>query len=476
MGARAIVFRWAGLTMVFAVAAFALAGPLTPPTGPVSSTPGPEPRIPISASTTPGDADSVFRIVNPGSYYLTGNVAGQVGKHGIKIDLVQNGPSVTLDLMGFELVGVTGSISGVRVVSANTRGVAVRNGAIRNWGEYGMDLTSASSSHIEDIRAESNAFEGINVGANATIKDCVVSFNGGTGIFARANALVIGCRANNNADNGILLFGVGGNAVDCVTNFNSDNGIALSFGSAATNCTATTNGFSGFSLSAGATATNCLSMNNTSQGFVCTDDNKLTNCTARNNGQRGFSMGARALIQGCLSTDNGSEGIYILSEGTVVDSTISLNGAAGIRISEGGLVQNCLISMNAGHGVHAVPLDITGNNDGVTVAQCRVNRNGGHGILVHSESTISGNSVLDHAGATGIRAEGAYNLICDNFVASCDRGFEVLGVSNTIIRNIVRNSAPEYTILPNVDNTTGTIVNTEGAMNSAANGLVNLQR
>ena len=58
----------------------ALAGDLNPPAGPVSATMKPlnqiEPRVAINASNTPGDANSTFRIANPGSYYLCADLVG----------------------------------------------------------------------------------------------------------------------------------------------------------------------------------------------------------------------------------------------------------------------------------------------------------------------------------------------------------------------------------------------------------------
>ena len=56
-----------------------------------------EPRIPINATNTPGDADSVYVITKPRLYYLTGNLQGVRTKHGIKISV----GGVTLDIMGF---------------------------------------------------------------------------------------------------------------------------------------------------------------------------------------------------------------------------------------------------------------------------------------------------------------------------------------------------------------------------------------
>src|SRR4030095_6606576 len=68
-------------------------GPLTPPgaAAPTMKTLDQlEPRTPIS--TLP------FTISSPGSYYVTSNLTGVAGQHGITI----NADNVTLDLGGFE--------------------------------------------------------------------------------------------------------------------------------------------------------------------------------------------------------------------------------------------------------------------------------------------------------------------------------------------------------------------------------------
>src|SRR4029077_17462440 len=74
-------------------------GSLTPPGAPaptMKTLAQIEPRIEINATNPPGDADSSFKITQPGSYYLTGNLTGVASKHGIKIAA----NDVTLDLMG----------------------------------------------------------------------------------------------------------------------------------------------------------------------------------------------------------------------------------------------------------------------------------------------------------------------------------------------------------------------------------------
>ena len=86
----------------------ALAGDLDPPAGPITPTMKPlveiEPRTAINATNTPGDADSIFKITQPGSYYLTGNITGVAAKNGIEIAA----DAVVLDLMGFQLNGWRG--------------------------------------------------------------------------------------------------------------------------------------------------------------------------------------------------------------------------------------------------------------------------------------------------------------------------------------------------------------------------------
>jgi hypothetical protein len=144
---RALLAGLGGLAAGAFVAGRAKAGPLDPPAGPITSTGKTltevEPRTAITATNTPGDADSVFKITQPGSYYLTGNVTGEVGKHGIEI--VVSG--VTLDLNGFDLAGVPGmgDFDGILITAPSITNTSVRNGSVRDWGATASISASPSS-------------------------------------------------------------------------------------------------------------------------------------------------------------------------------------------------------------------------------------------------------------------------------------------------------------------------------------------
>src|SRR5207247_5018841 len=75
-----------------------------------------------------------FTISQPGSYVLNGNLTGVSGQNGINV----TANNVTIDLQGFELVGVPGSFNGIAHTSGSVSGLTVRNGTIRNWGQLGI--------------------------------------------------------------------------------------------------------------------------------------------------------------------------------------------------------------------------------------------------------------------------------------------------------------------------------------------------
>jgi parallel beta-helix repeat protein len=245
------------------------AGPLSPPLGPVSPTyktlTEVEPRISISSANTPGDSDatpSTFKIAQPGSYYLAGNLTGQTGRIGIEIDA----DGVTLDLNGFSLTGVAGSLDGVRVTPGR-RGITVRNGTLRAWGGAGLSAVggpNADACTYEHLRAVGNGVDSdsvaLDIGGASTISHCVAAFNLGTGIRGNNGSIISHCASSGNGGDGIIN---GAGTVDhCLARGNAIDGIRVGGGSVVSNCSATANASAGITLSGGSSAQGNASFSN----------------------------------------------------------------------------------------------------------------------------------------------------------------------------------------------------------------------
>ncbi len=228
-----------GLVVLAGSTSLLLAGPLSPPAG--SVTPSyktlseVEPRIAINATSTPGDADSLFKISQPGSYYLTGNIVGVLGKNGIEIDA----NNVTIDLNGFHLKGVVGAPRGVWVTSPIER-LTIANGTVSGWAFSGIEATSAERCMLHDLIASSNGSHGISVGSNSRVERCVSEDNGQHGFDIYQDTSVVDCTASLNAADGINSGGAC-RIVQCSTNRNAHNGIKAGGGSTVRDCIAASN-------------------------------------------------------------------------------------------------------------------------------------------------------------------------------------------------------------------------------------------
>ena len=249
-------------------------GSLTPP-GP----PGPmmktlaqiEPRTPISSLP--------FFITNAGSYYVTTNLTGQPG-----ITILTNG--VTLDLMGFELVG--GGGSGVAIASGQTS-VCVRNGTLRNWSGNGVSADSAVGCRFEGLRLVGNRnLAGISVGRGCLVLHCVALNNNDTGIEARAGSLISHCIAWQNRV-----------------------GISVAQGSRVSDCTSVSNSFIGIFATLGSTVSDCTVSTNVGDGIYVVNGCRIAGNHCYANGSAGIRVTAiENSIEGNALIDN-QRGIWI---------------------------------------------------------------------------------------------------------------------------------------------------------------------
>lgn len=350
----------------FAIAAAIIthAGPLDPPAGPVTGTlktlADLEPRTAINAANTPGDASSLFKIVNPGSYYLTGNIVGNADKHGIVIEC----SGVTLDLNGFEVRGApgVGAVDGVRVTGLGNSDVAVLNGSVHGWGGSGVDLGSfqVRNSRVEGVRASLNVKSGIRVDAGTTVSNCSAYFNGTTGITTGIACTVSGCSALSNGLNGIYVDS-GSTVSNCATRDNGRNNdlsVGIESGTSCTisNSTANYNNGNGIQTSNGCAISNSTTSNNVKNGIASTGSS-ISNCTSSFNAGLGISI-ASGTVTGCSTNNNTLSGIRSFSFCLIRGNSCATNGSgsgdgAGIFVSGPG---NTIENNNCGdadRGIHA---------------------------------------------------------------------------------------------------------------------------
>lgn len=350
---------------IAAATLIALAGPLSPPPGAPTPTfrtlQEVEPRIPID--TLPGDGFASYLITQPGSYYLTGPLIGEAGKSGIRV----LASDVTIDLKGFTMRGVTGSLDGIEVgtIFAPLRNITIRNGVVRDFGRIGVAAEQASNVLIEGISASGNGSDGIRAGASVSppngnvVRGCVAFANNGNGISID-NGVVDACTANSNIGRGINAQsstvtnstatgnegdGIGGSGsligstaianrqdgirwsgviADCRSSNNLGDGIQARVGSVVRDSTASFNGLNGFVLEDGARATGCVARENAGHGFDLLDASAVLESSAIGNVQAGVrATGEGPLIDGNHLVRNGIGIVTLGIEATVVRNTVS---------------------------------------------------------------------------------------------------------------------------------------------------------
>jgi len=308
--------------------ALALAGDLTPPAGAPASTMKTlqqvEPRTPINADTTPGDADSRFKIRDSGSYYLTGDIAGVAGKAGIEIAATD----VSIDLNGFRLVGAPGSLDGVRVTHADPHGYTIVNGAVRSWGGAGVNLSAAYICRVENVVAQNNGGAGLAVGSRSVVRDCVSTGNAAAGVVASFYANISGCTTISNTGTGVHTDGLS-TIRDCISTDNEIHGFALGIGTVGAALTASGNNQAGMELHERCVLENCVSLFNAVGIDVIDGRATLRACTLDFNGL-GIDAGISTTIIDCIVARSELDGILISLACTVTGSTCESNGRTGV--------------------------------------------------------------------------------------------------------------------------------------------------
>jgi hypothetical protein len=466
------------LSSVFCPLSSALAqGSLTPPGAPtptMKTLDQVQPRIPVDDTHTPGDAVHEFKIAQPGSYYLTGNVTGVTGKDGIYI----GSGNVTLDLNGFTLDGAAGTgNTGVSIGTVSQ--VVVQNGTIMNWKYTGLQGANASALKIKNLRVVNNGssstYNGIYVGTEFEVTDCVVLGNTGYGIASGEGGVIRGCVIQNNQLDGIYA-NPNTTLVDCAVAANQGNGITLN-GGTATGCSVQSNKSVGISVtnygvvvacnvrsnsigisatSPGTTISQCVVFTPGTVGIQTTDGCVIDRCSISGAGSlgiqtgngctisgcgvrasasggisvgndcvisgtssvantgtsNGITAGQGCTINGCTASSNGGNGIYVDQGCTVTNCTVRGNTLTGIRLFDNSLAQKCTVFGNHGDGITLTTA--------CTVRDCSASGNGVGGthdgihlLLFGSSNRVDGNNASDNTG-WGVRQESGPDLIVRN--------------------------------------------------------------
>jgi parallel beta-helix repeat protein len=309
-------------------------GSLTPPGAPaptMKTLDQVEARTIVNATNTPGDADNLFVISTPGSYYLTGNITGVSGKNGILI----TADNVTLDLNGFALIGVAGAKIGIFVGAVRngfSQNAFVRNGSVQNWpenglcgsfraanGQYehlrfsqnGVGILVSQGNVLTEVSADTNASIGIQVDSGCTLTKCSARNNTGDGIMTNRSSTIIGCTSYGNAGHGINT-DTDSTIKDSTAGLNGQYGIQTGVRCSIVNCTANGNGNGGIVASAHCLVKNCVASSNNGFGFgivVSGDSYVLENQCSNNTGDGIVSAGTINRIEGNHTNYNGGKGI-----------------------------------------------------------------------------------------------------------------------------------------------------------------------
>jgi hypothetical protein len=133
-----------------------------------------------------------FTITNSGAYYLGAILTGISGANGITI--VTN--NVTIDLNGFALFGVAGSLHGIASTAAFSD-ISIFNGRLRNWGGCGINLSNCDTVLFKEVNVNGNGAIGLAAGQSAQVIDCV-SIGNQAAIVSSHYSIIRNCICNNN--------------------------------------------------------------------------------------------------------------------------------------------------------------------------------------------------------------------------------------------------------------------------------------
>lgn len=393
-----------------------------------------EPRVCVNM--LPGDVDAVHVISASGNYYLTADITGEPGKHGIRIDA----DDVSIDLNGFSMTGVPGSLDGLHALTGRLRvevvgGVVryVRDGVgfssrIEGFDGDGVHIAGASTVSLAGLALESNGGDGAEVHSESlsgedvmvVFSSCIARGNGGNGVSVTngrdGGGAVFSCKIDcfsvlscMNGGDGVQIVDAPHIRLEDVDSLeNGDDGIDVTVTARAAN-----EGF--FDIVRGQSIGNIghgvsARAGVTEAGTPAIDKCFWSQVTVCGNGLDGFhdENAVSARWEECSSAKNGGVGYYkIFQPGQPSYGNISMDRCSGTENGGGGAV--LLVPMDADFSIDASACTFTGNvsNDGTPVHGLSIDTSGGvpdpaqvRGLAVNVEDTECGGN-----GGEGLRVK-----------------------------------------------------------------------
>jgi len=234
-----------------------------------------------------------YTILSAGFYYIKKDLSCAAVSHGITI----TADNVTLDLMGFSLIGSgdTGSYDGIYMNGQSN--VEIRNGTVRNFtcGIY-EDGASGTGHRIINIRARDNHAHGIQLdGYSHLIEKCTAVDNSYYGIWANKGSTIVGNTCYKNNHDGI--HGGDGSTVTGNTCYdNTKDGIYSGVGSIVSGNTCYNNSEDGIHAWDGSTVTSNTCYSNSGRGISAAGGSTVTNNTCYDNDEYGIYLSGINLV------------------------------------------------------------------------------------------------------------------------------------------------------------------------------------
>lgn len=321
-------------------------------------------------------------ITEPGSYLVTGELAGLDGQHG----LIIAADAVHIDLNGFTLRGSPQTLHGIHV-PAPCRDLRVANGIIRGWGQDGIHATNVTGGVYTDLLFCDNADTGLRSGMHGRVEACLAFHNGGVPGAPPGSP-------ESNPEGDALHIENGSVVRACLVYANNHHAINAHSASVIESCVMRANGHDGLHGS------HAMRVHGTSS---CLNS-------------EGIEVDSGSLIAASVSSDNQEDGLRIKKE-----ENDSLYGGAVVVGSVA--YHNGLLGGEDGDGGDNIDLRGPGNR----VQGCVAVAGDGHGIRLHAHTTARYNLVGANSisGGDGIRIkESGCRVESNHMVSNLDDGLQ----------------------------------------------------